>query len=188
MSIYAELIKVMRTIQQPVKDTEAHKYKYAKLEQVIMAIKQAVADANADLWFVQSTKTDDKQTTCLTRIFNSAGETLEFETSLQAGSKNPQESGSSKTYLKRYALLEIFAISPIGADDDGAVFMIQEKPPLVNPAQVAVLEEKLVNNPSLDMKAVVSWIEKACKIKFTNFSALTVPQYEFIIKAMEQKK
>lgn len=177
----------MKKIVQPTKDAQAHKYKYARLENVIICIKQAIEDAEADLGFLQSTKSTTEATECTTILYNSKGDNLEFISSLVAASNNPQESGKAKTYLKRYALLEIFAISPIGEDDDGAIFTIK-KP--ISSHQVSNLEEKLALS-QINKQKFGEWLENAYGVKFSNLSALSVLQYEEILtrlKAREETK
>ena len=186
MSIYAELMKVMKVIEQPTKDTAAHKYKYAKLENVILAVKKAVISSEANLWFSQSTTSTDKETTCKTMLFNSEGETLEFNTSLQAKSSNPQESGSAKSYLKRYALLEIFSITPIGEQDDGEIFMVRGPEPKISHQQVVALEERLARM-EINEESFSSWLHKSFKVSYSNLGGLTVPQYNQVVDMLNKR-
>lgn len=140
--IRKSLIAVMKILEQPTKDVKAHKHKYANLENVILAIKHAIIGSESDLWFTQSTTTSNDETICKTIIFNSKGDQEEFISSLVSKSNNPQESGSAKSYIKRYSLCEIFAISPKDADDDGEAFMARKKDYKKQPIKENVEKQK----------------------------------------------
>ena len=43
-------------------------------------------------------------------------------------------------------------------DDDGAMFRLKEKAPLITPQQVAALEEKLAS--AKDIESLVKWFEE----------------------------
>lgn len=188
MSIYAELIKVMKKIEQPVRETKAHKYKYARLEHVIMSIKDAISSSEADLWFTQSTSCSETETKCTTTIFDSKGSEIVFESSLKAKSTTPQESGSAKTYLKRYALLEIFAITPIGEDDDGEIFQFKEKPPTISDEQKQILEEKIVSIEGLDKNSFATWVYSKFKVSMNDLSKLDETQYQIVMGALQKRE
>ena len=102
--------------ENPVKDTEAYKYKYAQLAQVAKIITQACKEVG--LRWRQGVKryAKDDFTLC-TWVFDKNEEKLLDERPFVEYPK-PQDQGSGETYTRRYALLCAFGLAP--EDDDGA--------------------------------------------------------------------
>lgn len=109
-SLRAGLRAAMAAMSNPTKDTNAFKYKYAQLDQVLGIIREPLQEQGLD---VRQSRCDGK---LLTIVFNDDEELVLDERPLLDG-KDPQVLGSFETYMRRYALQTAFSLA--ASDDDG---------------------------------------------------------------------
>lgn len=91
--------------------------KYAKLEDVISAVKEGLA--KHDLAFTQSSYLEDGVLTLTTRLIHSSGEMLYSSMSIPVTKADSQGIGSTLSYAKRYSLSSLLGVSSGDMDDDG---------------------------------------------------------------------
>lgn len=119
-SLAAAMLEVQRAIRNPIKNRENPHYHqfYADLASILEIVRPLLS-ANGIL-LVQFPAFAENVVTLTTHLTHLGGEQLvhTFSTNVRDGS--PQTIGSATTYLRRYALLALLAISAAEDDDDGA--------------------------------------------------------------------
>ena len=110
----AKLMSALRMMENPVKDTRGHNYKYAQLDQVMDVVKPALFDNG--LAMKQGTKIEDGSLVLETTVFDES-EVRVMDMRTIERMADPQKQGSYETYMRRYALLTVFGLAP--EDDDG---------------------------------------------------------------------
>ena len=118
-----KLMKALSMMDNPVKDTKGHNYKYAQLDQVMDVVKPALQ--SNELAVRQGTKIDDGVLILETVVFDGA-ESRVMDTRIIEHMADPQKQGSYETYMRRYALLTVFGLAP--EDDDGQAARQPQKP------------------------------------------------------------
>lgn len=123
MTILEEYAKVLREIENPIKDKKAdirkYVYNYADLGQVTDLIKKAIEPhglslyQKIDVWTENGTLLGHVLSTALT----DGKETMVLGSYFLPKSDDPQALGSFITYMRRYQLLAAFGMAP--EDDDG---------------------------------------------------------------------
>lgn len=117
-SFNKRLCAAMAAMPNPVKDTNAYKYKYETLEQVLGIVQPALM---ANGLFVCQGKAKDSSGACELRtyIWDAEGDTPPtlMDTRPVKIMGDSQKDGSSETYERRYALKTVFGLC--GEDDDG---------------------------------------------------------------------
>lgn len=112
------LIEVQKKIPTMPKTKQGYGYKYTDLDTIFTTVKPILTENG--LGFYQLCETNDKgQTGIKTVLFNTDGDFVESfvvipETTVK-GATNAQNMGASITYMKRYAICAMLAIS---SDDD----------------------------------------------------------------------
>lgn len=99
------------------KDTKAHNYKYAKLDQYHENIQAAFSKVG--LSYIQTIETGDKAVRATTMIMHESGEWIEGDgpwVPWTIKQNAAQDVGSATTYAKRYSLSSVAAIE--SCDDD----------------------------------------------------------------------
>lgn len=127
--------RALAAMENPVKDTDAHKYKYATLDQVQGIVKPALFEQG--LVLLQTVVYEDGSHFLVTSVIDTiTGETHTYDTRLVYIGQNAQTNGSFETYSRRYALLTVFGLAP--EDDDGAATAKGRKPRAEKPASSPV--------------------------------------------------
>ncbi len=117
-------IKAKKEFLSPKKNTKGHNYKYSDLTEILNCITEPLLENG--LVISQSIISNPDAIGIRTTLFHESGESIQEEffipTTLKSLNKGNQlqELGSSITYMKRYALIAMFALG--NEDDDGAVF------------------------------------------------------------------
>lgn len=118
------LLKVQDQLPFVKRTTEAHKYKYAPLEEVWDVVKKPL---HANGFFITH---EVQEKGVLTTAHHQQGE-LHSYIAFSDTSLKPQSRGSEITYCKRYNLLAIFNIQVEGEDDDAVrATKKQTRPPV----------------------------------------------------------
>lgn len=111
-SIYLKLMAAQENFGRIVKNTKAYNYKYATLEAVLDAVKNALADEG--LLLIQQTTKDSVKTL----IVDGDGNEIDFgEVILRISKDDMQAVGSAITYARRYGIVCALGLAP--EDDDG---------------------------------------------------------------------
>lgn len=119
----ARLMSALRMMENPVKDTKGHNYKYAQLDQVMDVVKPALFGNG--LAVRQGTKVEDGSLVLETTVFDESEERV-MDVRFIEHMADPQRQGSYETYMRRYALLTVFGLAP--EDDDGQAARQPQKP------------------------------------------------------------
>lgn len=116
--IFKALAKAQGQMKNPIKDmTNPHfRSKYASLDSVIEATRKPLADAG--LAFVQSVDIVGAGWVSITSMLAYGFEWIKWTTKMAADTSTPQKFGSSCTYARRYARMDIFGLAG-DEDDDG---------------------------------------------------------------------
>lgn len=126
-SFNAKLMSALRMMENPVKDTRGHNYKYAQLDQVMDVVKPALFKNG--LAVRQGTKLNGGFLILETTVFDEAEARVMDERTIEH-MVDPQKQGSYETYMRRYALLTVFGLAP--EDDDGQAARQPQKPSKVS--------------------------------------------------------
>lgn len=142
------LVGVQSEITDAIKDTKAHKYKYADLTQILDILRPLLTKYNLSV--NQHPGVADNKVMIETVILHESGQwmssVLEMPSSPVASMSPAQAVGSVITYGRRYALSAIFGISQ--ADDDAATHVVvtqAKRPPNDTPIQ----SDKVQQNASV---------------------------------------
>lgn len=108
-----DMVELVRKSKEA--DTGKYKYTYADLVDVLGEVKRVCTEC--ELAPFQEVTTRDGLLLVETTLLHSSNQTLTFEPIGLPLPRDPQALGSAITYLRRYALVTIFAM-PV-ADDDG---------------------------------------------------------------------
>ena len=125
----AKALKVFHEkVEQPAKSASNPFFKasYVPLEDVVEAITKATSEVG--LSFTQWAVTDELgRVGVATLLMHESGEWIEYPPVMQKPAKpDPQQLGSTITYLKRYTLSAVFGITS-EKDDDGESGMNRDK-------------------------------------------------------------
>ena len=120
------LVSVQEELQNPKRTTEAHRYKYAKLEEVINVTK--IPLTSNGLSIIQAPSAKNCEVYVTTRIQHTSGEYMESTLTMYLPEKSQnmsQEVGKCITYARRYSLAGMLNIEQ---EDDDAKSATQSKP------------------------------------------------------------
>ena len=123
-NIFKKLFKLKR--KNPVKDTEAYKYKYSQLDQVVDVVNDVCAECGLQ-WRQGVHRYDKDDYTLITFVLDNEGNEAVLDERPYKTLTACQEQGSFDTYTRRYALLCAFGLAP--EDDDGAAASVPPKEP-----------------------------------------------------------
>jgi hypothetical protein len=107
------LVQIVRKTNEV--DTGKYKYTYADLTDVLGEVKRVCEDQGLRPWQVATSV--DGEFAIITTLLHSSGEWIEFAPIRLPQLRDPQALGGAITYLRRYALVTIFAMA---IDDDDA--------------------------------------------------------------------
>ena len=144
----AALSKFQAEVENPTKDSQGYKYKYADLANILNAIK--VPLGNNKLSVCQMLGSSAQGVSVTTILMHESGEYIESELSLpQETSDNmsaPQQAGTTITYARRYALAACLGIAQEDPDAPKPTVSHQEgakpKPKPVNQSLQQTVAEK----------------------------------------------
>lgn len=108
-----------KNFPQIEKKTEAYKYKYATLDQILGLIREPLADEGVVI--IQPSVIDSENGISLQRtilLHCESGESIVSELKL-SDEGGPQDRGSEISYMRRYTLLNACGIFPVDEDTDG---------------------------------------------------------------------
>ncbi len=120
------LVSVQAELQNPKRTTDAYKYKYAKLEEVINITKIPLTDNGLSI--IQAPSAKDCEVYVTTRIQHTSGEYMESTLTMYLPEKSQnmsQEVGKCITYARRYSLAGMLNIEQ---EDDDVNSATQSKP------------------------------------------------------------
>lgn len=141
-NIIAALLKAQTKISNAKKDgtnTYFNGSKYATLESVIEASKEALSENN--LLLTQTLTTDQ---ILITTIYHESGEFMQSELKLMLNKQDMQQLGSAITYARRYSITSILNIAQEDDDGNGA-----SQPPPNN------FDRKIQPNPILEKQQLL---------------------------------
>lgn len=131
----AKLLAAMQEMSNPKKDTNAYKYKYAQLDQVLGIVRPALQAHGMDIrWqqrkeiftFINHNGESQDRTIYVQELYVfDANEERLMDTRPIDVTASIQDRGSEETYLRRYALQSVFALA--AEDDDGAEIDAKQK-------------------------------------------------------------
>lgn len=110
------LAKAQGQLEDAVKDTSGHNYKYADLASVYKACRKQLSENGLSV--IQFPTGGPEVITVRTRIMHSSGQWMEDSLTLKPTKFDAQGAGSAITYARRYSLMAVVGIS--ADDDDGA--------------------------------------------------------------------
>lgn len=146
------------------------KSKYANLEAVIEAVKDALNDNGIAI--IQTVGEVGAGTICVgTRLMHESGEYIEDMASAPLSKQDAQGVGSAVTYLRRYSLAAICSITQ--EDDDGE----SAKEVGISKAQVVVIQTGMEKNADMIKKALDYF-------KASDLTKLTQAQANIIIQKL----
>ena len=132
----AKLLAAMQEMSNPKKDTNAYKYKYAQLDQVLDIVRPALQAHGMDIRWQQTQVStayldpkdgEIKERTIFVQnlyVFDANEERLMDSRPIDFTAPI-QDRGKEETYLRRYALQSVFALA--AEDDDGAEINAKQK-------------------------------------------------------------
>jgi len=147
--ISADLVKVMAEVKDVVKNSSGYGYKYASLDEVLKMVRPIAAKNNIAI--LQSSELQEGIVKVETTLLHSSGEYIVSE--VQApyielkGMNSYQSLGAAITYLRRYSLSNVFAISSEEDTDANATSKQDNSKPQNNPQQPQ-------NNGNVDLKTL----------------------------------
>lgn len=117
--LFAALIKAQAEIKPAEKNSinEYYKNKYARLETVVEACREALNKHG--LAVTQLTDTTEEGMILITQLCHSSGQWLRGYYPIKPIKADPQSYGSAISYAKRYALAAIVGVVAADEDDDG---------------------------------------------------------------------
>jgi len=116
MTIRGRFIAACKQMKNPTKDTNAYKYKYATLDQVVGIVKPALFAQ--DLALMQRVEHIEGDFYLLRTGICDEHEILDLDERPIVFCGDAQKDGSLETYYRRYSLMTVFGLA--GEDDDGA--------------------------------------------------------------------
>lgn len=122
LNIMSKMINAMEEMKNPTKDTNAYKYKYATLDQVLSIVKPALFKNK--LMLLQRVERDGEQYLLTTSVADE-NEIMNLDMRPITFSGDAQRDGSLETYYRRYSLMTVFGLA--GEDDDGAATKKEEQ-------------------------------------------------------------
>lgn len=137
-------LELQKTVTNPVADTEAFKYKYAPLPNVLDHVREAVTDAG----FVIKQSIGESIQTEL--VFAETGEVVNTVALPSIETTDAQKLGSWITYMRRYGILTVLGIS---AEDDDGKETKNDKPATVHKVSTTEYTQmlsKITNAESLE--------------------------------------
>ena len=131
----AKLLAAMQEMSNPKKDTNAYKYKYAQLDQVLDIVRSELQPRGMDIRWQQRKDTftfinhngESQDRTIYVQelyVFDANEERLMDSRPIDFTAPI-QDRGKEETYLRRYALQSVFALA--AEDDDGAEINAKQK-------------------------------------------------------------
>lgn len=117
MTTNDKLLKALKEMPNPTKDTKGYGYMYATLDQVMGIIKPALQAQGLDVTQQCTPGAVEGTYELKTYIVGDDGDMRLMDTRPLQFSTNAQSVGSYETYMRRYALLTVFGLCP--EDDDG---------------------------------------------------------------------
>ena len=150
--ISADLVKVMAEVKDVVKNSSGYGYKYASLDEVLKMVRPIAAKNNIAI--LQSSELQEGIVKVETTLLHSSGEYIVSE--VQApyielkGMNSYQSLGAAITYLRRYSLSNVFAISS-EEDTDATSKQDNYSKPQNNSQQQP---QNSGNNDNVDLKAL----------------------------------
>ena len=132
----AKLLAAMQEMSNPKKDTNAYKYKYAQLDQVLGIVRPALQAHGMDIRWQQTQVStayldpkdgEIKELAIYVQnlyVFDANEERLMDSRPIDFTAPI-QDRGKEETYLRRYALQSVFALA--AEDDDGAEINAKQK-------------------------------------------------------------
>lgn len=130
-TIYRDLVSATGIMRNPVLDSTAkagsYTYKYASLESVLRAVRDALGAFN--LVLTQGCEMLDEYSEynmmLTTKVIHASGDEIVLDRRFVPFNENAQKFGSFETYMRRYALCSAFAL--VGADDDDGKLTVDDK-------------------------------------------------------------
>ena len=151
--ISADLVKVMAEVKDVVKNSSGYGYKYASLDEVLKMVRPIAAKSNIAI--LQSSELQEGIVKVETTLLHSSGEYIVSE--VQApyielkGMNSYQSLGAAITYLRRYSLSNVFAISS-EEDTDAVSKQDNYSKPQNNPQQPNSQQNS--GNGNVDLKTL----------------------------------
>jgi hypothetical protein len=151
--ISADLVKVMAEVKDVVKNSSGYGYKYASLDEVLKMVRPIAAKNNIAI--LQSSELQEGIVKVETTLLHSSGEYIVSE--VQApyielkGMNSYQSLGAAITYLRRYSLSNVFAISS-EEDTDAVSKQDNYSKPQNNPQQPNSQQNS--GNGNVDLKTL----------------------------------
>lgn len=115
------LVKAIAAIKGATKDAKNPHFRndYATLESVIDASREALS-ANDLCVFQALGEVIDGRLTCTTRVLHASGEWIQSVSHMRLMKDDPQGTGSTATYIRRYALMAALNVAPVDDDAEAA--------------------------------------------------------------------
>ena len=151
--ISADLVKVMAEVKDVVKNSSGYGYKYASLDEVLKMVRPIAAKNNIAI--LQSSELQEGIVKVETTLLHTSGEYIVSE--VQApyielkGMNSYQSLGAAITYLRRYSLSNVFAISS-EEDTDAVSKQDNYSKPQNNPQQPNSQQNS--GNGNVDLKTL----------------------------------
>lgn len=123
-AFHAALAAIESVRKSQEADTGKYKYTYADLADVLGECKRACTENG--LVFSQNVETHGDQVVIVTTLWHTSGEWMSLPGLGMPLSKDPQVLGGTITYLRRYALVSLFAM-PTEDDDAGQASQRQKR-------------------------------------------------------------
>ena len=181
----AAFLKAKDKFRQLEKTGRNQKWDYAKLEDIYNTIEKALSENDIVIWHFRSCTNDQEYLhTRLTHIIS--GQYIEDASILKSEKPGNQGQGSSCTYMKRYALLNLCALGGDPQDDDGISEerYIEQRVNYITVDQVKNLEYMIKSSSN----AVVLYNKILSSFKINQLSYIPVSRYEEVVIFIECSK
>ena len=118
-SIHQKLFTIQTLIENPKKTTDGYNYKFSPLDEVLALVKPHLL--REKLLLVQRPLRREARLGIHTELINidCPSEIIVSELTLDLSKKDAQAAGSALSYARRYSILALFGLSPVGDDEDG---------------------------------------------------------------------
>lgn len=167
------------------KESKSNQHKYANIDAVYEAVEPALYSNNIIIWHFAE-RLDDEHSVLHTRLIHApTGQYVQDTRALKSEKPGNQAVGSANTYMRRYAVLSLCALST--DDDDGKSEQDyidktknkQQTPKKITASQCTNLINFIENNPEYDPEDWTKDIKKQNRIK--ELDELTEAQYFSIL-------
>ena len=183
---YSDFIKAKQQFKKTgLSGSNTHlKSKYAPLSDIYEAVEDALHDNN--LFITHCRTVEDGKTYLATRIRHVTGYYLEDVCLVESEKPGNQGHGSSLTYMKRYAVLNLCGIAADKDDDGEEEQRYIEKKQYNKPQYITISQVNQIETELDDMTEIGKIIMKGNGL--STWSQLTVDKFDSVMNTIKKSK